>query len=273
VAHAIIFGGLWLAIALTMPDTTPMLVRVGAGTSMVLSYLLTWYVPIWLKHRHIRSQNRLLDRCRMLLILGSRAHGEGDEPTAQDALDRIRRLEQLWRFGNALPFRVALAIWAVGWSFAVCVGIRFAGLMMTHYGWTGRFIASENMMSELWIAVAISLFAIIQALTSYFESWVNPWVIENCGDRLWQLMFGPRAVLIIPETGVEVPNFDRMSPREVFGLPPTFTRRDLDRARRHLVQLLHPDRWQQASFRERHLREEALKRVNAAYDSLRQEIG
>jgi preprotein translocase subunit Sec63 len=86
-----------------------------------------------------------------------------------------------------------------------------------------------------------------------------------------------RALLRAVEVATEparagVPDFDGMSIREVFGLSSSITRRDLDRARRRLVQELHPDRWQQASPSERRLREEALKRVNAAYDSLRREV-
>jgi hypothetical protein len=181
------FAALWLLIAFTDSASTPILVRVGAGGSMAFSYLVTWYLPIWFKNRHIRSQNRLLDRCRALLILGSRAHADGDKVRADDALDRIRRLESHWRFGNAMSFRVALAVWAIGWGVLACVGIRFVGLMMTHYGWTGRLIASDGVPLELWLAVVISIFAILHALASYFETWVNPWIIENCGDRLSQL--------------------------------------------------------------------------------------
>jgi len=52
---------------------------------------------------------------------------------------------------------------------------------------------------------------------------------------------------------------------------PGFTRREQDGARRRLARELHPDRWQQPSPRERHRREEALKRVNAAFDVLRRQ--
>lgn len=62
-----------------------------------------------------------------------------------------------------------------------------------------------------------------------------------------------------------------LSPQEVFGLGPGFMRRELDGARRRLARELHPDRWQQASPRERHRREEALKRVNAAFGVLRRQ--
>jgi hypothetical protein len=49
----------------------------------------------------------------------------------------------------------------------------------------------------------------------------------------------------------------------------TFTRRQLAIARRRLVAKLHPDRWHNAAPSMRRACEEALKRVNAAYDRLR----
>ncbi|HKZ96108.1 MAG TPA: J domain-containing protein [Hyphomicrobiaceae bacterium] len=61
--------------------------------------------------------------------------------------------------------------------------------------------------------------------------------------------------------------------RFIFGISLKFTQRELDRARRRLVQELHPDRWHNAGTHERKAREEALKRVNAAYDVLRREVG
>ena len=100
------------------------------------------------------------------------------------------------------------------------------------------------------------------------------WAIDNCGDRLWLLMFGPRAVEVALEPGTAgAPNFDGMTPYEVFGLGLSFTRRALDKARRRLVQELHPDRWHNADPQERKAREEALKGVNAAYDVLRRQSG
>ena len=271
--HALLFAALWLFIAYSMPPSTPLLVRISSGGSMALGYIVTWLIPIWIKHRHIKSQNRLLDRCRSLLIIGSRAFAAGNNPAAEAGLRRIRRLETLWRLGNSLPIRVSLAIWAIGSAIAMCTAIRFTGLLVTRYGWTGRMVAPEEILGELAIAWAISAMALLHALTSYFEQWSNPWLIENCGDRLWQLMYGPRQVEMARDPSrLDIPDFDGMSPREVFGLPPDFTRRDLDAARRRLVLILHPDRWHHADARDRLVREESLKRVNVAYDILRQQF-
>lgn len=49
-------------------------------------------------------------------------------------------------------------------------------------------------------------------------------------------------------------------------------RRELDKAGRRLERELYPDRWHQASGRERQLYEQALKRVNAAFDTLERQV-
>ena len=82
-------------------------------------------------------------------------------------------------------------------------------------------------------------------------------------------MFGPRAVEMAPEeVKINVPDFDGMTPREVFGLGQRFTQSELDKVRRRLVRELHPDRWHHARPEERKAREGAPKRVNAAHDEL-----
>lgn len=262
----VVVAGLWLLLMVFEPLPH---VRFGLG-SMALGYILAWYVPIWFKHRHVKSQNQLLDRCRALLILGSRAMEAGDKAAAKQFLTRIRRLESVWRLGAAIPFRVSLALWAIVWGVAISIGIRFLGGLVVQYGWSGKVMSAPQMASELQLAAMISVTAPMYALMGYFEAWRNPWAIDNCGDRLWQIIYGTRAVEIAPEEEkIDVPNFDGMTPYEVFGVGAGFTRRELDQARRRLVQQLHPDRWHHASVKERRAREEALKRVNAAYDLLK----
>ena len=135
-------------------------------------------------------------------------------------------------------------------------------------------LTAAEFLSDLPFTVAISMTAPLYALAGYFNDLANPWAIDNCGDRLWQLMFGPHSVQIAPEeVKINVPHFDGMTPREVFGLGRQFTRRELDRARRRLVRELHPDRWHNARPEERKAREDALKRVNAAHDALRPRSG
>jgi hypothetical protein len=170
--------------------------------------------------------------------------------------------------GNAVPFRISLAVWAIAWGIVACIAVRFLGFSVARYE-NGEVLTAAEFLSDIPSTISISLTAPLWALMGYSNNWVNPWAIDNCGDRLWQLMFGPRAVEIAPEeVKINVPDFDGMTPREVFGLGLHCTRRELNKARRRLVQELHPDRWQSARPEQRKAREEALKRVNAAHDAL-----
>jgi hypothetical protein len=72
------------------------------------------FVPAAMKRAHVRSQNRLLDRCRALYVLAVQAVEFANEATARSYLARIRRIEARWRFGNRNFFRVAFAFWAIG---------------------------------------------------------------------------------------------------------------------------------------------------------------
>ena len=93
----------------------------------------------------------------------------------------------------------------------------------------------------------------------------------NFGDRLQQSLDATR--FTTPQTESQAdeigPQLDGLSPHQIFGLAPVFTRKSLDRARRRLAKKLHPDLWHNTKAEARSAREEALKRVNAAYDSLR----
>lgn len=262
---AAIFGaGLWLAICI---GETP-----AAQTALIpmsFSYVLAGFAPIWLRHRHVRAQNRLLDRCRALLMAASHAVAQGDSDTAAAILVRIRRLEGLWRLGDSLLFRVSLALWAVGTAVTLCVLARYLGLLARHHFWSDTTLSTRQIQEHLLVAAAVSLFAPMEAMLGYCEAWRQPWTADDCGDRLWQMLYGSKWLAVPPATTDAAPCFDGLSPREIFGLGPTFTRRELDLARRRFVWDLHHDRLRRTSSHERDAREEALKQVNAAYDVLR----
>ena len=149
------------------------------------------------------------------------------------------------------------------------IAIRFGGLLLSHYGWTGELVPVSKVPGELWIATVISMTAPLYALLGYFEDWTNPYAPENCSERLGHIIYGPKGVEAAAEADAGTPSFEGMSPHEVFGIAQNFTQRELANARRRLVRELHPDRWHNANIGERKAREEALKTVNAAYDMLR----
>jgi hypothetical protein len=260
-----IFGaGLWLAICLGEPAAAQ-----TALLPMALSFLVAGFVPIWLRHRHVRAQNRLLERCRVLFMAASQALARGDRATALSILLRIQRLERLWRFGNSVLFRASLLLWAVGTALVLCVLTRTLGLLARDHFWGTGPLTAQQIQEHLVVVAAISLMAPLEAVGSYCAAWRQPWAIDNCGERLWQLLHGPRGLTLADPVAETAPCFEGLSPRVIFGLGSTYTLRELDTARRRLVWDLHPDRHPRMPSSERQAREQALKQVNAAYDILR----
>lgn len=264
---AIFMAIFWFSISLSEPWDAQI-----SLLPLPISYLLAGLLPFWLRQRHIRSQNRLLDRCRALLMAGAQALERGDRDGAVHLLARIHRIESLWRLGNSRVLRVSLALWAIGMAAALCVLARYLGLTLRHHYWGGRSLTHVELLTNLKVAVAISIVAPLESALSFFMEWQRPWTIDNCGDRLSQLLYGSPEVATNRAGADETPCFDGLSPREIFSLGPTFTKRELDKARRRLIWELHPDRQQRISQRERVAREEVLKRVNAAYDALKPEV-
>jgi hypothetical protein len=243
----------------------------ASAVTLGLGYLVVGLVPAFLKHRHVRAQNALLVRCRLLLLQGSRAAAIGDQATAEKLLGRIAYYERSWRLGNSFAVRLSLAVWAIMLGFAACVAVRVPGYLIIHRG------ILENMNATLADAVSTSLVvsipASIHALLGYLGNWTSPYMIENCRDRLWQILHGPRGIVVQSGDTVDgIPAFDGMTTHEIFGLGSDFSRRQLDQARRRLARALHPDRWHNAPHAERKAREEALKQVNVAYDVLRRSL-
>ncbi len=260
-----IFGaGLWLAICLGEPAAAQ-----TALLPMALSFLVAGFVPIWLRHRHVRAQNRLLERCRVLFMAASQALARGDRATALSILLRIQRLERLWRYGDSALVRVSLLLWAVGAAVALCTLTRTLGLLARDHFWGTGPLTGRQVQEHLIVAAALSLLGPLEAVGGYFAAWRHPSAIDNCGERLWQLLHGPRGLTLADPAADTAPCFEGLSPREIFGLGPTYTLRELDAARRRLVWDLHPDRHARMLPSERQAREQALKRVNAAYDILR----
>lgn len=261
-----IWAGIWFFFAISdpLPETRYTFFAMGLG------FIVAYYVPLFIKHLHVENQNRLIGRCRALYILGTEALERGAKDQAEFILRRIRRIEQVWKLGDASYFRASLAGWAILCGIAACIVTRFAGLLLSDIS-SANVLTADKVFSELSGAWLLSVSAPLYALTGFFDAWKNPWAIENCGDRLWRLLFGQHALETTPAIGINFAAFEGLTPRQIFGLGPQFTRRQLDQARRALVRELHPDRWA-GNEDERKGREEALKRVNAAYDNLLKEF-
>ena len=267
---AFFIAALWVT-STDMQPNTPLLVRFGAGGSFATGYIFAWFIPVWFRQCHLREQNHLLERCRVLLMVGVRAFEAGDHVSAKRALQAIHRLEAHWRLGDSIFFKVSIAAWATLWACIVVVVLPLGGICLIHYAWTGKLIAPENLLQELWVATAISLTAPLYALIGYFQAWVNPWAPGNCGERLAIILSGKRSLEAFGDSCKSNFDLDGLTPGEVFGLGVMFTQKELDLARRKLVKALRPDRWHKGDLKVATAREMALKRVNVAYDALREE--
>lgn len=130
---------------------------------MAISYLLAGFVPILLRHRHARAQNRLLDRCRAHLIAATRALAQGDRYTATSILVRIRRLESLWRYGDCAFFRASLLLWAIGTAVVLCILARYLGLLARDHFRSDTPVTTGQLQEHLMVAGVVSLFAPLEA--------------------------------------------------------------------------------------------------------------
>ena len=115
---------------------------------------------------------------------------------------------------------------------------------------------------------ATVVLCIFHTLHSFYGPLVSPWIVDDCGDRLEALLNTGRGVAT-QRAGKKRRLKDGLAAREVFGLEAVFTLKQLSAARRRLAARYHPDRWQSEPASAAHAAEEAMKRINAAYDQLK----
>ena len=235
------------------------------------SFAFVLMVPSWVRRAHVRAQNSLLDRCRALYMVGEAALLAGDRDKAKNFLGRIRRIEARWRYGNSRVYRVTKAMYAIALGIMGYVVLRYGILYLYMATKTaGPMALPGRLLPDHMLYLLIGV-AMLHAVFSYYGEWVDPWTIDDCGDRLQRLLDAGVAIEVVPPRARRSPPNDGLSPREMFAHGPHFTRRELDKARRRLARELHPDRWQGDEEAGRSNAEEAMNRVNAAYDAIRGE--
>ena len=235
------------------------------------SFAFVLIVPSWVRRAHVRAQNSLLDRCRALYMLGEAALQAGERGKAKNVLDRIRRIEARWRYGNSRVYRVAKAMYAIALGIMGYVVLRYGILYLYMATKTAGPMALPGPLLPDHMLYLLVGAATLHAVLSYCGESADPWTIDDCGDRLQRLLDAGVAIEVVPLRARRSPPKDGLSPREIFALGPHFTRRELDQARRRLARELHPDRRQGDEEAGRRNAEEAMKRVNAAYDLIRGE--
>jgi hypothetical protein len=127
----------------------------------------------------------------------------------------------------------------------------------------------EKLLTEPWLltvtAAAAVLFSML-GLRHAVEVRSRRWS-EFYGNQLESALRAGRGVDNAPQHKLP-PLPEGVSARELLGLNPTFTKRELRSAWLRLARELHPDRWIHSGQAVRQMKEAALKRVNAARDEL-----
>ena len=174
-----------------------------------------------------------------------------------------------WRYGNSITFRFAFMLWAIGVGTLGYILLREFSLFVGVVRIATFKDLALRFAEDLPLLLVIGMLGPLHGLYSYFNAWEDWRLIDDCGDRLERILSADRDVAIVSEEGHPLLFSDGLTPEQIFGLGLGFTRRQLDQARRRLAAQLHPDRRHNAAPLVRRAHEEALKRVNAAYDRLR----
>lgn len=227
---------------------------------------------------HVKRQRALLDQCRSLFILGVQALSHGAPEDATSALRDIRGLERRWRIGQwwivRLPvIAIALVIGAAAFVVLSAITLFLVGLSLEPHR-AAEFL--RNMRDSVFGADHFLLFywlglAAIASLAVLMD-WPHHTEIDDCGDRLERFIMSPRGVTVADVKGPRGPymrGLDGLTAYEILGVGRRFTMFELRAARRRLASQYHPDRWHGASAAMRKAAEDAMKRINGAFDELR----
>jgi len=248
-----------------LKDWTLVLIFGGWGAGICFAL----YAPAWIKDAHLHRQNRLIGRCRALYILGVNSIEADDYATARNLLAVIRRIESRWRFGNSAPYRIALAAYAIWVGFAGNLVIRWLALFFGGQVYGETLQEQIGRLADFALLAALGASGALWALGSYIGHWRSDWLVDDCGNRLERILNAERAVVLTPKSKSRRRPLDGLSALEIFGLRAVFSMRELDNARRLLAVKFHPDKWHNASASQRKAADEAMKRINSAYEELK----
>jgi hypothetical protein len=235
-------------------------------------YLLIFKIVRRQKFGHIRRQNTLLERCRTHYLLAVKYIELGNDDVAENYLKRIRRVEDVWRIGNSKLLRWAVSLKAAAYATIAAVSVRLMPIFLWRAHSDPLLYRSANGFSESDVTAILffSILPLLHALAANSEvGWYDLRFISDAGDRLERLLHGPRALASFQKSELNPPpSLDGLSAYQVLGLDSSYTRAQLTKARQRMARQFHPDIWANAAPAERHASNEAMKRVNAAYDEL-----
>jgi len=234
-----------------------------------LSIWVAYWIPGYIKRRHVAGSNALMERCRIEYLLAVAALERGQRAAAATRLDLIRVLEAQWRRRHAPLRRGLLAAGALAVSAAAYLAIRQAALLLPLWleGASWAVLLQRGAASALSpSAAALGFGGAVWGLYAWLASWTDPAIVDDCGDRLHRDLSSLREVAAPPGGKRGRSNYvANLTDHEIFGLGVGFSRGELDRARRSLAAQFHPD----VAVADREAAEETMKQINAAYDRLR----
>ncbi|MCB1519788.1 MAG: J domain-containing protein [Hyphomicrobiaceae bacterium] len=240
------------------------LVGLAFFAAYFFAVVAAWMVPGLVKRAWVIRQDGLLAHIRAHYVLGEQAILAGNLAVAKAALIDIEAIDLKWRRGNGLLARAAVGVLAIAAGFLGYIVVRMAGLVAMALA-TGDPIIER--LSETTTFLVLGLFGAAHGVLGLysFDSWRSPDEPHGLAERLRQMIEAGRGVgSMRRRTGPD----GLSGAREVFGLGCDFTREALDRARRRLAGVHHPDRWTAAAPEVARAHEAAMKRINAAYDQL-----
>lgn len=276
--HAAMFGiiGLLALLVLTIhvlsggkQTTTPLVIEIP-----LLIMVFGW--PTVTMARHCRRQDRLLNRIRAAYAMAEAALNSNNRPESLRRLRTIRACEKRWRFGDGAIYRAAF------YSYITAVNLCFASALffMKQWQWMidnwHRPIVFDEVVAHFqnmgyWLLaplILILLYGLMPIKALHAQNVQSRRWAEFYGDRLASMLRAGRGVEVAPHHKMRGLPPEGASARELFGLGQHFTKGELRRAWVRLACELHPDRWSRSPSGVRQIKEEALKRVNIARDTL-----
>ncbi len=210
--------------------------------------------------------------------MGVQALVDGARDEAVTVLDAIRQIERRWRIGQSLLVRsgvivIALVIGAVAYAVVQLAMLTLLIIISDlEYAWERLLTMMENLRNGTWILLFVWMaIGIIHSFIALIE-WPQYHDVDDCGDRLEAFIRSPRGIALSPSRADQAAQFvelEGLTAYQLLGLAAIFTLDELNAARRRLAAIYHPDKWRSASPSIQRASEDAMKRVNVAFEVLK----
>lgn len=237
------------------------------------SYFIVYKIVFLIKARHVQAQNNLLERCRALYLLAIKHLESGNALASESILGRIRRIETVWRIGDSNLLRWCVTLESIAVAVLAVGAFRYLSFLANPNQPQALLERIAHDLSDGGGVLLVALFVppLLHALiASSLDGWYDLNFLDNWGDRLERILRAGKSIAALPPKPSRTStSLDGLSPFEILGVGRDYTGPQLKNARNRMAKILHPDRWVATSVTDREAANDAMKRVNAAYDHLR----